>query len=183
MVNSEDEKSDRLKFLGRPPLVKGDDEQNYNALHREVESYLKPKGFIEDLNVRDLTDTIWEEQRNKRYQSKLIESAFHSMLIVVLTRIHLTDEWRARTDADKFFSGDLEERKTVLALLQRFGINVETIYAMAMSSNASSIAMVERMLNNRKSRRSKILRDHELRQAQTEKANQLMFSTGDELIV
>jgi hypothetical protein len=177
-MESKSKKSDCLKFLAHPPLMRGDDEQNYNTLYKEVECHLRPMGFMEHLSVRDLTDTIWEEQRHKRYQSKLIESAFHSMLIQVLTQIHQTDEWRARTDADNFFSEDAEERQAVVDLLHRYHIDIETIYAMAMSSNAPSIAMVERMLNNRKSWRSKLLKDHELRQQQIDKAHDLRFAAG-----
>ena len=183
MVDSESEKSDRLKFLGRPPLVGNDNVENYNALQEEVERHIKPESFMDALRVRELTDTIWEEQRHKRYQSKLIESAFHSMLIQVLTRIHMTDEWLARTDANKYFSEDAEQRQAVVKLLHRFHINIETIYAIAMSSNAPSIAMIERMLSNRKSWRSNLLKDHERRQQQIEKADKVSFSATGERIV
>jgi DNA-binding transcriptional MerR regulator len=95
----------------------------------------------------------------------------------------MTDEWLARTDANKYFSEDAEERQAVVKLLHRFDINIETIYAMAMSSNAPSIAMVERMLSNRKSWRSNLLKDHERRQQQIEKAYKVSFSATGERIV
>ena len=60
---------------------------------------------------------FWEEQRNIRYQSKLIDSAVHNY-DQVLTEIHRTDDWQAQVDADKWFSEDPEERRYLTGLLK-----------------------------------------------------------------
>jgi CDP-diacylglycerol pyrophosphatase len=161
MPDSETKSEARSKFLGDPPLTRRDSKEDYNALHEQVERHIKPEGFLDDLTVRELTDAIWEGQRYKRYQSNLIEGAFHAALIQTLTRIFQTDEWSARAEATKWYSDDVEEQRSVLTLLSRFGISVETLYAMAMSSNAAPITVLERMISNRKSSRSKLLKDHD----------------------
>jgi hypothetical protein len=180
MADSKSAKKDRLEFLGCPPLTQNEDEVDYRALQREVENHLKPEGFIDDLRVRDLTDAIWEEQRNKRYQSKLSDSAVHSALIQVLTEIHRTEVWQARVDADKWFSEDLDEQNYVSDLLNRYQVSREMIYARAMALNAPSIALVERMISSRKSLRSQLLKDHERRQRRIEKAERRAAVGGKE---
>jgi hypothetical protein len=160
MSISETKSETRSKFLGDPPLTRRDIAEDYNALNEQVKNHIKPEGFLGDLTVRDLTDAIWEGQRYKRYQSNLIESAFHTALIQTLTRILKTDEWAARVEATKWYSDNVEERRSVLNLLTRFGISVETLYATAMSLNAAPITVLERMISNRKSSRSKLLKDH-----------------------
>jgi hypothetical protein len=159
---TEDEKIDTyLHCLGGPPLTARDNEEDYKAIHKEVADHVQPQDFAGKLKVRDITDAIWEEQRCKRYQTKLIDSAFHTAVINTLTQIHKTDEWLARANAEDFLDGMVEEKKRVADLLQRYGVGTETLYAVAMSLNAQPISVLERMIENRKSSRSKLLKDNE----------------------
>ena len=161
MSRSETESEARSKFLGTPPLTRTDNEEDYNALHEQVERHVKPQDFLGDLRVRELTDAIWEGQRYKQYQTKLIESAFHAALVQTLTPFLGNDEWAAKDEATKYYSKNVEERTAVLNLLKRFGVSIEMLYAKAMSLNAAPIAGLERMISNRKSSRSQLLKDHD----------------------
>jgi hypothetical protein len=169
MSSSETESETRSKFLGIPPLTRTDNKEDYKALHEQVERHVKPEDFLGDLRARELTDAIWEQQRYKRYQLKLIESAFHAALVQALTQILQGDEWVARAEATKYYSDNAEERTPVHNLLLRFGVGVEMLYAKAMSLNAAPITVLERMISNRKSSRSQLLKDHDRRLSRIEK--------------
>lgn len=160
----------RSQFLGAPPLVRRDNEEDYKALHKQAEAHIKPDDFLGDLMVRELTDAIWEGQRFKRYQAYLTESAFHTALVQILTQIYKNDDLAARHNADKWYSGNKEDRQSLFALLQQFGFNIEMVYGVAMSLNAPSITMLERMISNRKSSRTRLLKDHDRLQKRIEEA-------------
>jgi hypothetical protein len=160
-MDDSETKQDRSKVLGQPPLVRGENEEDYNALREHADVFISPITFMGDLTVRDLTDDVWEQQRYKRYQTNLIESGFQQALVKALTQIHQNDEWRARNDADKWFRGSPEERGAIGDLLKQFGFSIDMLCAEAMASKANSIALLERMICNRKSSRLKIVSDHE----------------------
>jgi hypothetical protein len=50
-------------ILGEPPLLKGDDPDQYRALEKEFGRTLKPQGFIEALEAREIVNAIWESAR------------------------------------------------------------------------------------------------------------------------
>jgi hypothetical protein len=50
-------------LLGRPPLVRGEDEGTYAELLARVQAAVEPKDVIEEFWVRDIVDLSWEAVR------------------------------------------------------------------------------------------------------------------------
>ena len=87
MINEQNEPKEILDFFGPPPLLRGEDEVLYRALLSEVERMIEPKTILDRMDVRDITDKIWEAQRYKRLEPRLIESECVSALANLLVPI------------------------------------------------------------------------------------------------
>ena len=59
-------------FSGPPALLRGESEALYAALLAEVDRMIEPKTILDRIDVRDITDKIWESQRYKRLEPRLI---------------------------------------------------------------------------------------------------------------
>ena len=158
-MSETDTSLDNLKFLGESPLVQGESKEDYFALLKVVRDYMRPVILFDHIRVRELADDIWEEKRYKNYQSNLIDSGFHEAFLKTLTRIHQNDEWQARKDADRWFRGTPEERGAIADLLKQFGVSIDMLHAEAMALNAGKLAVLERLIGNRKSSRAKTTRE------------------------
>jgi hypothetical protein len=87
MSNEQNKSDDLADLVGPPALLRGEDEARYNALHAEIQRMLEPKTILDRIDVRDITDKIWEAERYKRFESRLIESARISALAHILAPI------------------------------------------------------------------------------------------------
>ena len=63
------------QLIGPPALLPGEDAAQYEALRAEVRKCLEPKSVLDETNVSDVTDKIWEAQRYKRFEVRLIEGS------------------------------------------------------------------------------------------------------------
>ena len=78
------------KLIGPPALLPGEDATQYEALRAEVRKCFEPKSVLDEANVSDVTDKIWEAQRYKRFEVRILEGSRLSALAHLL----LTDGGR-----------------------------------------------------------------------------------------
>ena len=71
-------------LLGKPALIKGEDEKQYWRLHETIKNEMKPKNFFDQIRVRELTDKLWEMRRNKNSMAALVETSFVRALTELL---------------------------------------------------------------------------------------------------
>jgi hypothetical protein len=61
-----------VELLGTPPLLKGEDPKQYQALFAELARTVKPADIIEWLWVRDILDLTWDIIRYRRIKASWI---------------------------------------------------------------------------------------------------------------
>ena len=79
------------QLIGPPALLPGEDAAQYEALRAEVRKFLEPKNVLDEAIVGDLTDKIWEAQRYKKLEVRLIEGSRLSALAHLLLPIFNPD--------------------------------------------------------------------------------------------
>jgi hypothetical protein len=159
-----------LDLLGKPPLLKGEDQHVYNILRSTVETMIKPKTIRDHMDVRDITDKIWEGHRYKRYSAKLLENNRINALAVILTPYCDYDADSATTHARNYFGANAEKRKLAARLLKIWGITDDMIYAQALAHTGSKLLINDRLVANRETSRRALFRDHERLAREADKA-------------
>src|SRR5881275_1786472 len=112
MSDEQNEPTESLDFFGPPPLLRGENEAPYRALLAEVERLIEPKTVLDQMDVRDITDKIWEAQRYKRLEPRLIESACISALAQILTPIFELNHTAGLEAANMYYGRDAQQRKS-----------------------------------------------------------------------
>jgi hypothetical protein len=62
-----------LKLLGPPPVLSSEDPKAYDAIMAQFIEGIKPRDFIEQMFVKDATDSTWDIIRYRRHMTLLIE--------------------------------------------------------------------------------------------------------------
>src|SRR3981189_2207193 len=62
------------EFLGRPPLLKGEDRVNYRKLRKSVAEVMDPENLLEAIEVQEVVDSIWEARRFQKLGTKLVDA-------------------------------------------------------------------------------------------------------------
>jgi hypothetical protein len=65
---------DRVLGLARPPLIPGENEDQYNGLVARVVSGSKPRDAIEEILTRDIVDLTWEILRLRRLKARIFKT-------------------------------------------------------------------------------------------------------------
>ena len=157
-------------ILGEPALLEGEDRKRYLGLCATVEAEIQPKNIFDRIEVRELTDKIWEELRYKRSSAALIDSAYVEALATLLTPV---DKIRvimksAHQAAVKFYSNDSKAKKKVAAVMAEHGITDAKIQAKAMQIISGTLQLFDRMITHRQNARRSLRKDRERREATTD---------------
>jgi hypothetical protein len=162
-------------LLGKPALIKGEDEKQYWRLHETIKNEMKPKNFFDQIRVRELTDRLWEMRRNKNSMAALVETSFVRALTELLRQsmppdselnLDLVSDPAADAARD-YFDGATgpKRRKEIDALLAQYGITQAQVRAKAMELCGPSLLFFKKFdyRDDKLIRRS--LKDHERRTA------------------
>ena len=163
MSDEQNEPTESLDFLGPPPLLRGENEGLYFALHAEVERTINPKTILDRIDVRDVTDKIWETQRYKRFEARLIESHCVSALAHILAPIFDLDHRAGFKAANRYYGRNPLERKVAAELLSHYNITDEMILAKALAQNGGHLQNIDRLITTRERSRNNVLKDRERR--------------------
>jgi hypothetical protein len=163
MSNKQKKFDDLADLVGPPALLAGEDEARYNALHAEIERMLEPRTILDRIDVRDITDKIWEAERYKRFESRLIESARVSALAHILAPIFDLDHKKGFEAANMYYGRDPQKRKLAADVLSHHGITEEMILAKAAAQSDGHLGRIDVLIANRERSRNRILREHQHR--------------------
>jgi hypothetical protein len=169
MINEHNEPKEILDFFGQPPLLRGENEVLYRALLSEVERMIEPKTILDRMDVRDITDKIWEAQRYKRLEPRLIESASISALAHLLAPIFELSPSRGLEAANMYYGQDRAKRKVAAGLLSHHKITDEVILAKALAQVGGHVADIDRLITARERSRNNLFKDHQRRRADAAK--------------
>ena len=152
------------QLIGPPALLQGEDAAQYEALRVAVSECFEPKNILDEAVVTDVTDKIWEAQRYKKFEVRLIEGSRLSALVHLLMPIFDLDHLLSTTTALEYFGQNQDRSKRVRKLMAAHNITEEAISAKALAMQAGQISYIERMVSNRETSRNALLREHERRQ-------------------
>jgi hypothetical protein len=145
-----------LTFLGRAPLIPGDDSSGYDTLLARVSGAVRPGDLLEEAWVRDVVDLIWEAVRLRRLKAALMTACADEGMQKVLAGlgvdlpIHLSKRWAAR---------ELDAVGKVDALLAAAGLGMDHVMAQTLRTRIAEIERIDRMIASAEARRAATLRE------------------------
>ena len=148
--------NDEFEFLfGKPPLLEGEDQDNYMRLREAIVDGLKPKTVFDLINIHDQVNKLWEERRYRRAATALISGGMQSAVKYFLESIYdMPDDLIL-----KYLSTNAKERKEVLSLLAQHGITMAELQAKAAQLEGGGIQMFDRLVAARESSRRMLLKE------------------------
>lgn len=170
-------------LLGKPPLIKGEDEAAYRRLLEAIAHEMQPQTLLEKISVKELVDSIWDQRRHKDSIAALVEIEFISALASLLRHRMprpppdcssietLEAEDRASLLAKEYFDGNTtaKQRNELTLLFRRYDITEEQIRARAMEHCSVSIQLFKRMKENDDKIIRRALKEHARRLAELAK--------------
>jgi hypothetical protein len=151
-------------LLSKPPLLRTESEEEFDALHKALEQEIEPRGIIEQMYVADICHIIWESLRLHRNKAIIINIAYRAALEHILTRLlHKPGQFadaeqkQAQALAEKWFQ-EQNAKDKVLQLLNRVDLDETAIEAQAIITVSSELELLNRMLASLEARRNKALR-------------------------
>jgi hypothetical protein len=169
--SAREQPSDLELMFGRPVLLKGESRAAYDFLRSTVTHLLAPADFLGELQVQEVTDSIWEEQRFKRFATRLIDTGHITALEILLQ----TACWNSplinpAAIALDYYYGDAKKREAAKRFAASFGITDDLIQAKALAVNAGEFSYADRLVANRGAKLKGLLKDHERQKRKAEKA-------------
>ena len=161
-----------------PTLVAGENIADYQALAAEVSDAVQPKTFFERLAASELCQALWEERRFRRQQAALPNATRMKALVCLLASNGFEND--ALDIASSYFGGDAEERSKATNLVRRYGITDDAISAQASEQYLPILSTLERLVDNRQSRRDVIVSEYHRRKRKADKLTSRQ-SVGDPL--
>ena len=154
-----------LALLPKPSVLISKSSDEFDALYKALEHDIKPRSYIEQMYLADISSIVWEIRRLRRCKAGIINAAFHSALKGLLQQ--LLGEFSAEYadfvdhDADGFVQAwftDQEIKKQVSELLGRFQLDESAIEAEAIRSVSSDLQLLDTMQTSLEARCNKALR-------------------------
>jgi hypothetical protein len=142
-------------FLQKPPMLISESADEFDVMQEALEREIKPRGFIEQMYVADISATHWEVLRLRRCKAVIIIAAVPTALANLLQK--LLKEPGAGGLAQRWFT-DPEAKKQISETLGQFGLNETAIEAEAIRMSSADLQRLDRMLASLESRRNKALR-------------------------
>ncbi len=168
-MSTNKDKHSELSELLEPSLLGEENEALYVAFRARVKQIVDPKNFFDEMRVQEITDKFWEEQRYKRFETKLIEVSCLNALAHLLAPAYDRDHVRSLEAACDFYSHNPKLRKPVEDVMSQFGMTPDMVYAKALAMNAGCIEQLDRMIVSRATSRNNLIKDHERRQKKAAK--------------
>jgi hypothetical protein len=157
-------------LIGEPSLLQSEDRDAYEQLRAGVEREIKPQTIFDEIRVQEITDKFWEEQRLKRQQIALIQSAKVDSLASLLTPYYGDEIFGALETARNYYSGDQQRQRTAQKIMEQLGVTEQQVEANGIHVRSIGLLALDRMVLNRETSRNRLIRDHERRQRRAEKA-------------
>lgn len=162
-----------LAIFGPPPLLPGEDDNQYNRLLRDVSDIVTPTDIFERIWVRDFANRAWETFRCRRLFSELCIVTKQQALVQVLgqllpdgacTRqfgngIDIPRLTKAEDLAWRYSLNEQDAVSEVSRLLKLAGLTLEILNAEALSLRSDDFERLNRMITTAEARRDATLRE------------------------
>jgi hypothetical protein len=155
--------------FGEPALLKGESRAKYNFLRKVIAGQLKAKGDIfSQLEVQEITDSVWESRRFKRMGTEMIDAALGAALQYLLQPIQASFKQRADLLAYDYYFGEPENKKSARAMAAGLGITEDRILCQAVAMSGE-FRLFDRLVDSRTSQFKRLMKDHDKRLRKAEK--------------
>jgi hypothetical protein len=147
-------------FFGPPPVLEGEDVEDYRAIGQAIWDARPPEDFIQATRINDIAYLLWEGARLRRLKVRLIEASKIEGARSLIKRLDPT----YRNDA--FWSdwalGEEETVKYVDTLLTAAGLTREAIVAQTMETIVGTLETIERQSSQFEARRIVTMKEYDL---------------------
>jgi hypothetical protein len=163
--NSDDLFEDLDDLLGAPVLLKSEDLGKYRELEKLLTSRLRPKNFLDALDLRDLQNAIWEGKRFQEHAAELVNAERPKALkkLIDAKSGYVPDTASAAKLTRTFRAGPKSEKREAI-LLQKLGLSGSAVDAHAVLLAANDFLILDKLAANRSAMRKTALKDYERRQ-------------------
>jgi len=145
-------------LLGPPRLVSGESVEAYWKWWFAFVQEHKPKTLSNWLEVNDLANKHWEQDRLRRCNSAILDSVRFSALKKLLEPFQNIGLNAARV-AQEYYAGDNKEGRAARAKVLECGITDDHILAEAMEMRRDALLLLDRMDSHRSNSRRLLLKD------------------------
>jgi len=169
MTKEQESQNDFDRLFGQPALLNGESRDIYNQLRAKVAAELKAKDDIfSQLKVQEVTDSIWESRRFKRFGIQSVESAMLTALEYLLQPACAGTPHSPLLLAGDYYSNKPETKKAAHEIVARLGITPDTILGQAVAMSGE-FGLFDRLADNRASRYKQLLKHHDKQLRKAEK--------------
>jgi hypothetical protein len=143
-------------LLGPPPVIAGEDAQEFWELLERVRDDVKPDDMLEEIWVRDAVELVWEARRLRRLKASVFEVGAHEGLARVLRPF--VDSLEADELAEKWLRRH-RKLKEVDERLAAAGLSMDAVMAETLASRLDDVERIERMIATVEARLAAALRE------------------------
>ena len=144
-------------LLGPPPVITGEDPDEFLELLDRVREDVKPNGIIEEIWVRDIVDLMWEIRRLRRLKASLLQAAAHQGLEKVLEAAGRSVRSRRWQKTGR--GASTRAIAKVEKLLAAAGLTFDAVMAETLALRFDDIERIERMIASQEGRMEAALRE------------------------
>jgi hypothetical protein len=152
------ETANRGDLLGPPPVIAGEDANEFNELLDRVRADAKPKDMIEEILVRDFVDLVWDIRRLRRLKANLLQANSHEGVgRLLLARADMAGMLEVDEPSRKW--AKRQSVKKVEKRLASAGLMIDAVMAETLSVKLDDIERIERMITTAEARLEANLRE------------------------
>jgi hypothetical protein len=142
-----------LDLFGRPPLLRREDANLYDALFSRIVTTARPRDPFEWILLKDYTDLAWEIFRLRRAKATLVDGGEMHAVLRVLEKIG------ARTAPGLEWLRNADARSTILKQLADGGMDEDMITAQAVLDGCTRLAALDARIAAAEARRNAALHE------------------------
>ena len=140
-------------LFGKPPLLRGEDANLYDALFARVVAAARPRDPFEWILLKDYADLAWEVFRLRRAKAGLVNAGHKNALGALAHK--LTIDVMPWVDQHK----SVDAKMLILTSLKDKGFDEDAIAAEAMVRACNELAVFEELIASAETRRNAMLRE------------------------
>jgi hypothetical protein len=145
-----------LDFLGRAPLIPGDNTSDYDTLLARISGAVGPRSLLEEVWVRDVADLVWEAVRLRRLKAALMTACADQGMQKLLAGLDVRESYEL---SRRWAARDLEAVGQVDAVLAAAGLTMDHVMAQTLHVRIGEVERIERLIASTEARRSAALRE------------------------
>ena len=163
--------TDILELLGDPPLVRGEEPEDYDRLFNQLAATIDPQDFVDWIYTKDILDLVWEIKRWRIIKSAFFDNELMRSGSRLVGELLEDDTGGYVFDAENKAKqlvvgsniGDPESQRKLNQLLVTNGLSQQAILSHALILKLNDIERLEKLIASAEKRRDDLLKSIEAR--------------------